>query len=60
MAMIPFGAWHPDMPALSQWAREALNVVPPRRATGRSKKRAVRRIRTARFAPPTVGYTRQL
>ena len=28
MSMIPFGEWRPDMPALSQWAREALNVVP--------------------------------
>src|SRR5262245_63630110 len=26
--MIPFAEWRPDMPALSQWAREALNVVP--------------------------------
>jgi hypothetical protein len=26
--MIPFGEWRPDMPELSQWAREALNVVP--------------------------------
>jgi hypothetical protein len=25
---IPFGEWRPDMPDLSQWAREALNVVP--------------------------------
>jgi hypothetical protein len=28
MTMIPFGEWRPDMPELSQWAREALNVVP--------------------------------
>lgn len=28
MAVIPFGEWRPDMPALSQWAQEALNVVP--------------------------------
>lgn len=27
MTMIPFAEWRPDMPALSQWAREALNVV---------------------------------
>lgn len=27
MAIIPFAEWRPDMPALSQWAREALNVV---------------------------------
>jgi len=26
--IIPFAEWRPDMPALSQWAREALNVVP--------------------------------
>jgi hypothetical protein len=26
--MIPFAEWRPDMPALSEWAREALNVVP--------------------------------
>ena len=26
--MIPFAEWRPDMPALSQWAREAKNVVP--------------------------------
>ena len=26
--MIPFSEWRPDMPQLSQWAREALNVVP--------------------------------
>ena len=26
--MIPFAEWRPDMPALGQWAREALNVVP--------------------------------
>lgn len=25
---IPFGEYRPDMPELSQWAREALNVVP--------------------------------
>jgi hypothetical protein len=28
MTMIPFAEWRPDMPELSQWAREALNVVP--------------------------------
>jgi hypothetical protein len=28
MAVIPFAEWRPDMPALGQWAREALNVVP--------------------------------
>lgn len=28
MTMIPFAEWRPDMPALGQWAREALNVVP--------------------------------
>ena len=28
MSMIPFAEWRPDMPSLSQWAREALNVVP--------------------------------
>src|SRR4029077_3857602 len=28
MPMIPFGEWRPDMPELSQWAREALNVIP--------------------------------
>lgn len=28
MPVLPFGEWRPDMPALSQWAREALNVVP--------------------------------
>lgn len=28
MAVIPFAEWRPDMPSLSQWAREALNVVP--------------------------------
>jgi hypothetical protein len=28
MAMIPFGEWRPDMPALSQWSRSATNVVP--------------------------------
>ncbi len=28
MTMIPFGEWRPDMPALSSWAREALNVIP--------------------------------
>jgi hypothetical protein len=28
VAMIPWGEYRPDMPALSQWAREALNVVP--------------------------------
>lgn len=28
MAMIPWAEWRPDMPALSQWAREALNVIP--------------------------------
>jgi hypothetical protein len=27
MATIPFAEWRPDQPALSQWAREALNVV---------------------------------
>ena len=27
-APIPFAEWRPDMPALSQWSREALNVVP--------------------------------
>ncbi|GEP56732.1 hypothetical protein [Reyranella soli] len=27
MTVIPFAEWRPDMPALSQWAREALNVV---------------------------------
>ncbi len=27
MAVIPFAEWRPDMPALSEWAREALNVV---------------------------------
>jgi hypothetical protein len=26
--VIPFAEWRPDMPALGQWAREALNVVP--------------------------------
>ena len=26
--MIPFAEWRPDMPALGQWAREAMNVVP--------------------------------
>jgi hypothetical protein len=26
--VIPFAEWRPDMPDLSQWAREALNVVP--------------------------------
>src|SRR4029450_10787080 len=25
--MIPFAEWRPDMPALSEWAREATNVV---------------------------------
>ena len=25
--IIPFAEWRPDMPALSQWAHEALNVV---------------------------------
>jgi hypothetical protein len=28
MTVIPFAEWRPDMPALGQWAREALNVVP--------------------------------
>src|SRR5687767_8937686 len=28
MALIPFAEWRPDMPAMSQWAREAINVVP--------------------------------
>lgn len=28
MALIPFAEFRPDMPALGQWAREALNVVP--------------------------------
>ena len=28
MTVIPFAEWRPDMPDLSQWAREALNVVP--------------------------------
>ena len=28
MSVIPFAEWRPDMPSLSQWAREALNVVP--------------------------------
>jgi hypothetical protein len=28
MTMIPFGEFRPDMPALGEWAREALNVVP--------------------------------
>ena len=28
MSMIPFAEWRPDMPSLSQWAREAQNVVP--------------------------------
>lgn len=28
MPAIPFAEWRPDMPALSQWSREALNVVP--------------------------------
>jgi hypothetical protein len=28
MPLIPFAEWRPDMPALSQWAREASNVVP--------------------------------
>ena len=28
MTIIPFAEWRPDMPALGQWAREALNVVP--------------------------------
>src|SRR5262249_43780112 len=28
MPAIPFAEWRPDMPDLSQWAREALNVVP--------------------------------
>ncbi|MBY0320945.1 MAG: hypothetical protein K2X72_19640 [Reyranella sp.] len=28
MTLIPFAEWRPDMPALGQWAREALNVVP--------------------------------
>jgi hypothetical protein len=28
MALIPFGEWRPDMPALSQWSRSATNVVP--------------------------------
>jgi hypothetical protein len=28
MPLIPFAEWRPDMPALGQWAREALNVVP--------------------------------
>ena len=27
MPLIPFAEWRPDMPALSQWAREATNVV---------------------------------
>src|SRR5262249_245394 len=27
VTVIPFAEWRPDMPALSQWAREALNVV---------------------------------
>ena len=27
MTMIPFAEWRPDMPALGQWAREAMNVV---------------------------------
>jgi len=26
--MIPFAEWRPDMPDLSEWAREALNVIP--------------------------------
>ena len=26
--IIPFAEWRSDMPALGQWAREALNVVP--------------------------------
>lgn len=28
MAVITFAEYRPDMPALSQWAREALNVIP--------------------------------
>ena len=28
MSIIPFAEWRPDMPALSEWAREALNVIP--------------------------------
>jgi hypothetical protein len=28
MALIPFAEWRPDLPALSQWSREASNVVP--------------------------------
>ena len=28
MTTIPFAEWRPDAPALAQWAREALNVVP--------------------------------
>lgn len=28
MTAIPMAEWRPDMPELSQWAREALNVVP--------------------------------
>jgi hypothetical protein len=28
VALIPFAEYRPDMPALSQWSREALNVVP--------------------------------
>jgi hypothetical protein len=28
MTVIPFAEWRPDMPDLSPWAREALNVVP--------------------------------
>jgi|HubBroStandDraft_6_1064221.scaffolds.fasta_scaffold01031_8 hypothetical protein len=28
MTVIAFAEWRPDMPDLSQWAREALNVVP--------------------------------
>jgi hypothetical protein len=28
MPPIPFAEWRPDMPAMSQWAREALNVIP--------------------------------
>ncbi|HMJ99244.1 MAG TPA: hypothetical protein VK552_08015, partial [Reyranella sp.] len=28
MSVIPFAEWRPDMPSLSQWAREALNFVP--------------------------------
>jgi hypothetical protein len=28
MPVIPFAEWRPDMPDLSQWAREALNVIP--------------------------------